>query len=275
MELEEVHFIAFDTETTGLYPVVSRLIEIGATRFNAAGERISVFEQLINPEMPIPPDAQAVNHITDEMVRNKPTVDRVLPAFLDFLDGLDNVLVAHNAPFDLEFIGVDLIRLGLPLPGHMVFDTCALAQTIVPGLTSYRLESLAALLGVTAPQHHRALSDAELAGDVLLALLRRDRRIKTVADLAGIAPPLSFEQVRAFQADPPEGLRDLSAAIQRGLPVEIVYMGGSKGTEPRRVTPRAILRYGGYAYLAAHCHLDGKEKMYRMDRISALRVVGS
>ena len=275
MGLEEASFIAFDTETTGLYPVASRLLEIGASRFNAAGERISVFEQLINPEVPIPPEAKAVNRITDEMVRDRPTVDRVLPAFIDFLDGLDNILVAHNAPFDVEFIGVDLLRLGLALPRHMVFDTCTLAQTIAPGLTSYRLESLAVLLGVASPQQHRALSDAELARDVFLALLRRDPRIKTVADLAGVAAPLSFERVRVYQADPPRGLESLGAAIKRNLAVEIVYEGESKGAEPRNVNPRAILRYGGHAYLAAYCHLDGKEKMYRLDRIVGLRVIGS
>jgi DNA polymerase-3 subunit epsilon len=273
LELEDATFIAFDTETTGLYPVASRLLEIGAVRFDAAGEPISVFEQLINPEMPIPPDAQAVNHISDEMVRDQPTVDRVIPTFIDFLDGLDNILVAHNAPFDLEFIGVDMIRLGLVLPRHLVFDTVLLAQAIMPGLASYRLASLVTVLGVALPQYHRALSDAELVKDVLLALLSRDRRIRTVADLAAVTPPLTFEASRIHQVDPPAGLDLLGKAIAENLQVEIVYAGGSKGSEPRKITPRAVLRHRGYAYLAAFCHLDGKEKMYRLDRIGGLRIV--
>jgi DNA polymerase-3 subunit epsilon len=270
LELEETGFIAFDTETTGLYPLASRLVEIGATRFDSGGERIAVFEQLINPEMPIPPEAQAVNHITDEMVRDQPTVEMVLPAFIDFLDGPDNLLVAHNAPFDVEFIGVDMLRLGMALPRHMVFDTCLLAQAIMPGLRSYRLEALAVILGVASPQQHRALSDAELTKDVLMTLLRRTPSIGTVADLAAVTPPLTFERVRGYQADPPPGLEALGAAIEKGLPLEIVYAGGSKGVEPRKVTPRALLRCRGYVYLAAHCHLDGKEKMYRLDRIVGL-----
>jgi DNA polymerase-3 subunit epsilon len=271
--LEDAVFIAFDTETTGLYPLASRLVEIGASRFNSAGERISVFEQLINPEMPIPPAAQAVNRITDEMVRYQPTVDRVMPAFIDFLDGLDNILVAHNAPFDLEFIGVDMLRLGLSLPGHMVFDTCLLAQAVLPGLASYRLESLSVLLGVASPQRHRALADAELTGDVFLDLLRRDQRIQTVEDLARITPPLMFESVRVYQADPPAGFEPLKEAIEHKQVMEIIYSGGTKGAVPRRITPLAILRYGGFAYLAAYCHLDGKEKMYRLDRIESFHVI--
>jgi DNA polymerase-3 subunit epsilon len=275
LKLEEATFIAFDTETTGLYPLSSRLVEIGASRFNSSGERVSVFEQLINPEMPIPPGAQAVNHITDEMVRGQPTVDRVMPAFIDFLDGLENILVAHNAPFDLEFIGVDILRLGLPLPGHMVFDTCLLAKAIMPGLASYSLASLAVLMGVASPQAHRALSDAELAGDVLLDLLRREPRIQTVEDLTRAVLPLTFEHVRVYQADPPARFESLTESIERRLPIEIVYAGGTKGAVPRKITPLAVLRYGGFIYLAAYCHLDGKEKMYRLDRIQSLRPAAS
>jgi DNA polymerase-3 subunit epsilon len=267
LELEQGVFIAFDTETTGLYPVGARLVEIGATRFDAGGERIADFEHLIDPEMPIPPDAQSVNGITDEMVKGEPTVEAVMPAFIDFLDGLDNMLVAHNAPFDLEFLGVDMLRLGMALPRHTVFDTCLMAQAILPGLRSYRLEALAVVLGISSSQRHRALSDAEMTKEVFLTLLRRTPRIRTVADLAYVTPPLSFERARAYQAEPPAGLDPLGAAIERRSPVEIVYDGGSKGAEPRMVTPRALLRYRGYVYLAAYCHLDGKEKMYRLDRI--------
>jgi DNA polymerase-3 subunit epsilon len=270
LELQDANFIAFDTETTGLYPIASRLLEIGATRFDAGGERIADFEQLINPEMPIPPEAQAVNHITDDMVRNQPVVEMVLPAFIDFLGSSETLLVAHNAPFDLEFIGVDMLRLGLALPRHMVFDTCLLAQALLPGLRSYRLEALAVVLGVSTPQQHRALSDAELTKDVLLTLLGRSPRIVTLADLAAVTPPLAFERVKGYQADAPAGLEALGEAIEARSPIEIVYVGGSKGTEPRKVTPRALLRCRGYVYLAAYCHLDGRDKMYRLDRIIGL-----
>jgi DNA polymerase-3 subunit epsilon len=271
LELEDAGFIAFDTETTGLYPLASRLVEIGATRFDMGGERIADFEQLINPEMPIPPEAQAVNHITDDMVRDQPTVEVVLPPFMDFLGDPDNLLVAHNAPFDIEFIGVDMLRLGLPLPRHMVFDTCLLAQALLPGLRSYRLEALGVVLGVASPQEHRALADAGLAREVLLMLLGRNPGIRTLADLAAVAPPFSFERVKGYQADPPAGLEALGEGIKRRSAVEIVYVGGSKGTEPRKVTPRTLLRCRGYVYLAAYCHLDGKEKMYRLDRIIGVR----
>jgi DNA polymerase III epsilon subunit family exonuclease len=273
LPLEEARFIAFDTETTGLYPVVGRLLEIGATCFRLDGEEIAVFEQLIDPETEIPADAQAVNHITDEMVRGQPTISEVMPGFIDFLGDTDHLLLAHNAPFDLGFIGVAMVRLGIALPRHMVFDTLAVAKSLAPGLRSYSLEPLSIMLGATGGQSHRALSDARLAADVFRSLLKRDPEARTLADLARVARPLSFECARGYRVRHPEGFEDLAAAIDRALIVEIVYEGGTKGLEPRRVTPRAFLRTSGYLYLAAHCHVDDREKMYRLDRIKSFRLL--
>lgn len=266
-QLEDATFIAFDTETTGLYPVAARLLEIGAVRFTLDGQEIAVFEQLINPETMIPLEAQQVNHITDEMVRDQPTIATIMPAFLDFLGSPDNSLIAQNAAFDIGFIGVGLMRLGLALPAHIVFDTKLLAQAVIPGLATYSLISLATALGTATKQEHRALDDAWLSKDVFLALLRRVPNVKTVGDLCRLAPPLTFGSSRIYEVKPPPGFEDLGTAIDTGRSIVMVYEGGTKGSEPRHVTPRALLGYGGTVYLAAFCHADSKEKMYRIDRI--------
>lgn len=271
--IEHATFITFDTETTGLYPVASRLIEIGAVRFRMDGEEISVFEQLIDPGTSIPPDAQAVNHITDEMVSGQPGVDDVLPAFLDFLGGTDNVLIAHNARFDMAFIGVDLVRMGLPLPGHMVLDTVQLARSLAPGLSTYSLEPLSRALGIARDQEHRALSDARLTKEVFRELVRRNPGVRAVKDLAGIAAAAAFGQSRNERVTTPPGYESLEDAIIRGAVVEIVYEGGTRGEEPRGLTPYAFLQAGGYVYLAGRCHIDGRNKMYRLDRIRSYRVL--
>jgi DNA polymerase III epsilon subunit family exonuclease len=271
--IEDATFITFDTETTGLYPVAARLIEIGAVRFRMDAEEISVFEQLVDPQTPIPPDAQAVNHITDEMVRGQPRVDEVLPAFMDFLGGTDNILIAHNARFDMGFIGVDLIRMGLPLPEHLVLDTVLLARSLAPGLPSYSLEPLSGALGITCDQDHRALSDARLTKEVFRELVKRNPGIRTVGDLLSAAPAQAFGQTRSQCVEPPPGYEDMAEAIEVRAVVEIVYLGGTRGEEPRELTPYAFLRAGGYVYLAGRCHIDGRNKMYRLDRIRTYRVV--
>jgi DNA polymerase-3 subunit epsilon len=268
--LEEATFIAFDTETTGLYPVAGRLVEIGGVRFAFDRSEVAVFEQLIDPEMSIPPDAQAVNQISDDMVRGMPTVDRVLPSFIDFLGSPANILLAHNAAFDLEFIGVDMLRLGLPLPGHATVDTCTLARTAVPNQPSYALQSLGVMLGQGAAQRHRALADARLTRDVFLALIRRLPGVKTAGDLVRLVPPFSFEVARAYLAAAPEGFEALGGAIARKQTVTIDYDEGGGGPGPRIIVPRAVLRSGPSIYLAAYSHTDHKEMIFRFDRIRAL-----
>jgi DNA polymerase III subunit epsilon len=77
--LSEVTFLAFDTETTGFYPIMHRLVEVGAVRFRLDGRELATFEQLIDPHIPIPPNVQRVHGITDTMVRGQPTIHRTLP----------------------------------------------------------------------------------------------------------------------------------------------------------------------------------------------------
>jgi DNA polymerase-3 subunit epsilon len=71
----DITFVAFDTETTGLHPMAHRLVEVGAMRFRLDGHETATFQQLIDLEIPIPPDVQQVHGITDQMVRGKPTID--------------------------------------------------------------------------------------------------------------------------------------------------------------------------------------------------------
>ena len=271
--IEEATYITFDTETTGLHPVASRLIEIGAVCFRLDGEEIAVFEQLMDPGMSIPPDAQAVNHITDEMVSGQPGVDAVIPAFLDFLGCDGNILIAHNAKFDMDFIGVDLARMGLPFPRHLVLDTIRLARSLAPGLASYSLEALSTALGITKDQDHRALSDARLTKEVFRELLARNPGVRTVAALSVIASAPPFGRSRTQRVTSPPGYESLKEAIARQAVIEIVYVGGTRGEEARALTPHAFLQAGGYVYLAGRCHIDGQNKMYRLDRIRSYRVL--
>ena len=98
-------FIAFDFETTGLHPMSAEIIEIGAVKFDAKGKVLGTFEQLIKPAGGIQPEAEAVNGISAAMVANCPSLDEVLPRFLQFIGPpQQNVLVAHNAAkFDIGF----------------------------------------------------------------------------------------------------------------------------------------------------------------------------
>lgn len=100
-----MRFIAFDLETTGTVPGADQIVEIGAVRFvNGAPE--AIFASLIDPQRPIPPGASAVNGISNEMVKGKPLIDSLLPSFAEFCG--EDLLVAHNAPFDTQFLTADI-----------------------------------------------------------------------------------------------------------------------------------------------------------------------
>lgn len=150
-------FVAFDFETTGLHPAVDRIVELGAVRF-MIGSETADFDELVNPGIPIHPDAARISGIDTAMLLGKPAVAEVLPRFMEFLG--DAVLIAHNAEFDTGFLRAELERAGMPTVANQIIDTQTLAQRAFPGKKSYALQSLIEMLGIPANTAHRARDDA-------------------------------------------------------------------------------------------------------------------
>ena len=154
---KDVTFVAFDTETTGLQPETNKIVEIGAVKFTYAKTGDS-FESLMDPEMPIPPNVSAINHITDDMVRGAPTGAELMPKLLDFIG--DSVLIAHNAKFDINMVNAELDRLDLPRLKNRVIDTRWFAKDMYPNEDNYKLQTLAESLEIEVLNAHRADDDA-------------------------------------------------------------------------------------------------------------------
>jgi len=165
-----MRFISFDLETTGFIAGVDRIVEIGAVRF-VNGEVDAVFSTLIDPLMEIPFAASQVNGITTEMVRGKPTIERILDPFAQFCDG--EVLVAHNANFDFQFLVSDVVRLEAKAPRGVVLDSCNIARKILPGLPNYKLGTLVRHLEIPSSNFHRAEEDAMYCGQLFIKLIER------------------------------------------------------------------------------------------------------
>jgi DNA polymerase III epsilon subunit family exonuclease len=264
--LTNITFVAV-TETTGLFPMMHRLVEVGAVRFQLDSREIATFQQLINPHIPIPPEVQRVHGITDAMVQGKPTVERVLPEFIEFLGAPNTLLLAYNASFDLGFLALALIRFGIVYPPHDAFDTLDIARRLYPTWLSRSLEHMATRLNVANGAAHRALSDARLVKDVFLAVLRRTPTLKTIADLAHLWPLLTFADAPVCAIHPPLGFEALAMAMTERCAIMIVYEHGWQQPTPRMITPRLVLEVQGVAYLIAHCHLSDAERTFRLDRI--------
>lgn len=165
-----MRFIAFDLETTGTVPGVDQIVEIGAVRF-IDGQPEAIFSTLVDPQRPIPPGASAVNGISDEMVKGKPLIDSLLPSFAEFC--ADDILVAHNAPFDTQFLSADIKKFELAAPKGIVLDTLPIARKVFPGLPNYKLGTLVQHLKIPTTEFHRAEEDASYCGHLFFQMVKR------------------------------------------------------------------------------------------------------
>ena len=161
--LVELAYTVFDTETTGLEPSNGdEIIQVGAVRIvNGRLLRQEIFDQLVDPRIPLKPEGIPIHGITEDMVRGQPTIDAVLPAFHEFCT--DTVLVAHNAAFDMRFLQLKEDSTGVRFQ-QPVLDTLLLSAVIHANQESHRLESN--VIG-----RHTALGDAFVTGEVFLKMV--------------------------------------------------------------------------------------------------------
>ena len=162
-------YVIFDTETTGLSPHMGdRIIEIAAVRV-VNGRVTDTFDELINPNRPLSPEAARVNGITEAMVKDAPTASVVIPQFLEFVGS--DTLVAHNAEFDMAFLAAEMRRLGLDPAGlSPALCTVELARKELPDLERHSLEHLIQHFEISVERRHRALDDVLATAQVFLRL---------------------------------------------------------------------------------------------------------
>ena len=330
--LDELEFVAFDTETTGCAAASGRMVEIGAVRFRSDGYEVDRFQRLINPLRSIPWAVTRVHGITDEMVRECPCESEVLPDFLAFLgEPAKTLLMAHNAGFDMAFVGNALGRCSLAPPAHAVLDTVRLSRRRAPELPSHSLRSIVRSFGLGTTTDHRGLSDSVHLMQIFQRLMARPPMLQTVGELFQLVRPaymksyaepaerrmsrptlrrdwwrastLSASMDRSlfrgevasspsgttstetrvevptpdlFGEDEPQPQKpsvtaaEISAMIASGRSVSLVYDGGRNAGQRRAVTPVKLVTALEATYLFAYCHLDRKQKQFRLDRIREL-----
>jgi DNA polymerase III subunit epsilon len=156
MSSKKLRGIYYDTETTGISSKQDRIIEIAAFDVSTG----ATFNELINPQMPIPQGATAIHHIDNEMVKDAPTFEVIGKRFAEFCSGDDVVLIAHNNDqFDCLFLEEEFGRSGLEFPKWKYIDTLKWARRYRPDLPKHNLQFLRELFGISANQAHRALDD--------------------------------------------------------------------------------------------------------------------
>ena len=177
----DTEYCVLDIETTGLSFRTNKITELGAVIYKN-GEVIEEFEHFVNPEMPIPEEVVEVTHITDDMVKDAPTIEEILPKFLEFIG--DRIIVAHNADFDVGFIKYYAEKLGYKLENTYI-DTLRLAKDLFPDYKKYKLGIIAEKLGIQVDVAHRALDDVITLVKVFKVMLDmlKEKGAKTVDDI--------------------------------------------------------------------------------------------
>ena len=180
--IKDVSFAVIDTETTGISPRSGRICEIAGV-ITKGYDEVSSFSWLVDPEMPMPYSAFAVHRISDEMLKGQPKFCSHAARLLGLLE--NTVIVGHNIMFDVNFINMEMRRIGLRLPKLPVIDTLMLARK--SGLFEHNnLSFIANALNIKSDGWHRALYDVQATRQVLYFFMRQIEQKKGFCSLKDI-----------------------------------------------------------------------------------------
>ncbi|MGB9821222.1 MAG: PolC-type DNA polymerase III [Pseudothermotoga sp.] len=211
VSIDSSRFVVLDIETTGLHPMFSEIIEIGAVAIEK-GQITESFHSLVKPKERLNSFTIEFTKITDQMLEDQPSIEEVLPKFLEFCK--NSIVVAHNANFDYRFLRYwieKVMKVNWKIP---VIDTLALAKRLVK-LSSYNLEKLANHFKVGAFSHHRAFEDARVTAQIFVELLKiaKEKNIQTFRQIEVLHKESMLKQSKPFHGtiivQNKEGLKNL------------------------------------------------------------------
>ena len=265
--------VALDIETTGLDPQNDAILEIGAVRFN--GKRVEgEWSSLINPGRAIPPFITQLTGITNEMVRNAPTIRAVLAELVDFVGNAP--VLGHSVRFDLSF----LARYNALYLNEYI-DTYEMAAVLLPTASRYNLSALGQTLGIPIQNAHRALDDARTTHEVFLRLYDQamELPLELIAEFVRMSEPLDwgggwlFDQILRARSRLPIPARK-ARGVGKGPLFDERVDGRGQALEPEAILNpldvdevAATLEYGGpfAKYFAGY--------EYRPQQVDMLRAV--
>ena len=259
--------IAIDLETTGLSPLVDRIIEVAAMKITPTHSE--VFQSLVNPEIAIPQHTTDIHHITDEMVINAPKSELVLRGLLDFMGELP--IVAHNAKFDLGFIVMGFQKWHLAIGNNDIYCSCKLARHTHMEIKNHKLATLVQELKIPLVNHHRAFDDAFASLKVFVDSLKRTKTpespiLKRYGHLFNLN---QFEKIELENL--PEHLGILEKLVKEAAVIEMKYSGGNHKNEFRPVKLTSLMNTPEGNILSARCLWSDLQKSFKLNKIIEVR----
>ena len=283
----EYPVVAFDTETSGSYPIESEIIELGAVKW-FKGEVIGKFQTLLSPKAALTEENIRIHGITNEMLVGAPHMSDKILEFCEFIEG--SILIAHHAPFDLGFLTLAIEKAGLKFPN--CFHLCSsLISRALLHTTNHKLQTLVKELKLVGGDAHRAYDDAYACLQVFIksceklegsgslqgqsqAPLKGQLGFKdeaqnkaTLEKLVSIqAKKIDWDSYRLYTVQD-EKLKTLIRAAEQKKTISIVYAGGSTKSKPRPVTVYGIVRNPDGDYINALCGIDYQRKRFYLNKI--------
>lgn len=188
-QIDKTTFICVDCETTGLDAVQDRVIEVAVAKFTTSSV-LAEFDMLINPECPIPESSIVFHHITEEMIRDKPTIKEVLPQILELIG--DDIIIGHGIGFDVQLLINAAGRYNIPcaLKNNKLLDTLRMARLYGESPVN-SLEQLRKHFNIQPEGAHRAMSDVIVNVEVFKRLAKF---YKTTEDIfEALSHPIMFK----------------------------------------------------------------------------------
>jgi DNA polymerase III subunit epsilon len=258
--------VAVDLETTGLSPLVDKIIEIAAVKITESGE-VSTFHQLINPLIDIPEFTIQFHGLRNENLLNAPTIKKPLKVFWEFVER--HPMVAHNSTFDLGYLIKSSHDYQIEFPPLDIYDSCRYARAVYKGMETgplnFKLSTLADFVGFNL-QHHVAIEDTFACLKIMAHLGSCDVDHKIAKEKSFVFRLSHFDRNDCFNYS--SRLKDLAALVQSKNLIQLDYKGSGTG-RIRPIRPIGLMPLPKGPVLFAECLLTGMNKSFVLKKIKS------
>jgi DNA polymerase III subunit epsilon len=265
LELFPQGIVAVDLETTGLSPLVDKIIEIAAVRISATGE-VSTYHQLINPLIEVPEFTVQFHGLRNEDLISSPTIKKPLREFWEFVGR--HPITAHNSTFDLGYLIKASHDHQIEFPPLDVYDSCRFARAVYKNKefkpTNFKLSTLSDYFNFTL-QHHVAIEDTYACLKIMARTLSENDDHKQALEKSFVFRLSNFDKNECFNFSTRlNGLKDL---VQQKKLVTLDYRGGSAQGRIRPIRPIGLMPLPQGPVLFAECLLTGMNKSFLLKKI--------
>ena len=261
--------VAVDLETTGLSPLVDKIIEIAAVKITASG-KVSSFHQLINPLIDIPEFTIQFHGLTNNDLKSSPTIRKPVKAFWDFVER--HPMIAHNSTFDLGYLIKSSHDFQIEFPPLDIYDSCRYARAIYKGREicpqNFKLSTLSEFVGFKL-QHHVAIEDTYACLKVLAHAIKEEADHKVAMEKSFVFRLSSFNSNACFNFSTRH--KDLAVMVQSKSLLELDYRGSSKAGRIRPVRPIGLMPLPKGPVLFAECLITGMNKSFVLKKIKSFQ----